>query len=64
MRSALAALKLSDAEIAERAGVSQRTVRRWRKTGRMSPSSKRALSEVLRTQATKLETFAEALEDS
>lgn len=63
MRRALQALKLSDAEIAERAGVSERTVRRWRQTDNFSRRGKLGLADLCEEQGERLKTWAEALRE-
>lgn len=61
MRKALDALKLTDAEIAERIGVHERTVRRWRQTNRATRPNRRELARLLDSQADRLRTYAEVL---
>lgn len=63
MRKALQALKLSDAEIADRCGVSERTVRRWKQTGRTTKANRRELARLLDSQADRLRTWSDVLRE-
>lgn len=61
MRQAIEALKLSDEEIGERLGVTGRTVRRWKQTGRVTKENRRNLARLLESQADRLQTWAAVL---
>lgn len=63
-KEALDALKMTDAEIATRVGVSERSVRAWRTGGGMKPDTRRELARLLRERIVKLSVAARALEDA
>lgn len=64
MKRAIEALKMSDAEIGKRVGVSARTVRRWKQTGRATKANRMELARLLESQADRLRTWADVLRDS
>lgn len=61
---ALDTLKMTDAAIAKRLGVSQRTVRRWREGGGMRPGQRREMARLLRDRMSEMHGVAIGLENS